>query len=87
MVRHSNGRAASLLDSAGPGTSRPPDSATVSLGGEDDADDAFVVRVHLCEGPFELRVPRASVKARHHRHAKGSNACPTSAERRRGSKR
>jgi hypothetical protein len=87
MVRQSNGRAAALLDSAGPGTSRPPDSATVSPAGEDEADDALVIRVHLCEGPFELRVPRASVKARHPRHAQGFNAYPTSAEQRRGSKK
>jgi len=64
MVRHSNRRVASLLDSAGPGTSRPVDSATVSLAGEDEADDALVVRVPLCQGPIELRVPRAGVKAR-----------------------
>jgi hypothetical protein len=87
MVRHSRARAASLLDSAGPGTSRPPDWATVSPGGEDNADDAFVVRVHPCEDPFEPRVPRASVKARHHRPAQGFNAYPTSAEQRRGSRR
>jgi hypothetical protein len=77
MIRHSNSRAAALLDSAGPGTSRPPDSATVSPGGEDDADDAFVVRVDLCEGPFELRVPRAAVKPRQRRHSEGSNAHAT----------
>jgi hypothetical protein len=83
MVRHSNGRAASLLDSAGPGTCRPTDSpdrsATVSPHVEaDDADDALVVRVQLCEGPFELRVPRASVKGRRHRHhAPGFNADAT----------
>jgi hypothetical protein len=64
MVRHSNGRVASLLDSAGPGTSRPVDSATVSPAGADEADDALVLRVPLCEGPIELRVPRAAVKAR-----------------------
>jgi hypothetical protein len=34
----------------------------------DDADDALVVRVRLCEGPLELRVPRAAVKAGRHDH-------------------
>jgi hypothetical protein len=85
MVSHSNGRAASLLDSAGPGTCRPADSphrsARVSPPVEvDDADDTFVVRVELCEGPVELRVPRASIKARHRHdrhHIKGFNADAT----------
>jgi hypothetical protein len=85
MVSHSNGRAAFLLDSAGPGTCRPADSpdrsATVSPPVEvAEADGTFVVRVELCEGPVELRVPRASVKARpkhHRRHIKGFNADAT----------
>jgi hypothetical protein len=85
MVSHSNGRAASLLDSAGPGTCRPADlpdrSAKVSPSVEAyDADDTLVVRVQLCEGPLELRVPRASVKARRHRrrhHIQGFNADAT----------
>jgi hypothetical protein len=69
MVSHSNGRAASLLDSAGPGTCRPAESpersATVSPPVDvSDADGTLVVRVELCEGPVELRVPRAAVKAR-----------------------
>jgi hypothetical protein len=73
MVSHSNGRAASLLDSAGPGTCRPADSpdrsATVSPPVEvAEADDALVLRIRLCEGPLELRVPRAAVKTRHHEH-------------------
>lgn len=71
MVRHSNGRATSLLDSAGPGTCRPAESpersATVSPPVDVyNADDELVVRVRLCEGPLELRVPRAAVKARPH---------------------
>lgn len=78
MVSHSNGRTASLLDSAGPGTSRPAtESPPVEVG---EKEDTFVVRVELCEGPIELRVPIASVKARpkHHRHhIKGFNADAT----------
>ncbi len=85
MVRHSNGRAASLLDSAGPGTSRPAASparaATASPPVEtSDADDTLVVRVRLCEGPLELRVPIAAVKPRHHQprhHIPGFNADAT----------
>ena len=84
MVSHSNGRAASLLDSASPGTSRPADSgersATVSPPvAVYEADDALVVRVRLCEGPVELRVPRAAVKARsqHRKHIPGFNADAT----------
>jgi len=85
MVRHSNGRAASLLDSAGPGTCRPVYSRrrppTPSPPVEvNDADDVLVVRVPLCEGPLELRVPRAAVKARHHdrrHHIPGFNADAT----------
>jgi hypothetical protein len=81
MVTHSNGRVASLLDSAGPETSRPVDSgarsATVSPPVEVyEADDALVVRVGLTEGALELRVPRAAVKARHQyrHHIRGFNA-------------
>jgi len=85
MVSHSNGRAASLLDSAGPGTCRPADSpvrsAPVSPPVEvDGAEDALVVRVGLCEGLLELRVPRAAVKARPHQprhHIPGFNADAT----------
>ena len=54
MVTHSNGRAAALLDSAGPGTSG---SASLKV---NETDDVLVVRVPLCQGPFELRVPRAA---------------------------
>jgi hypothetical protein len=69
MVGHSNGRAASLLDSAAAGTCSPDHSATASPPVEvDDADDGLVVRVRLCEGPLELRVPRAAGKARHQEH-------------------
>jgi hypothetical protein len=81
---YSNGRVASLLDSAGPGTSRPVDSgarsATVSAPVEVyEADDALVVRVGLMEGLLELRVPRAAVKVRHHHrhHIHGFNADAT----------
>jgi hypothetical protein len=85
MVSDSNARAAALLDSAGPGTCRPADlpdrSATVSSPVEVyDADDALVLRVRLCEGPLELRVPRAAVKSRHdhpRRHIPGFNADAT----------
>jgi hypothetical protein len=74
MVTHSNGRAAGLLDSAGPGTSG---SASLKV---NERDDVLVVRVPLCQGPFELRVPRAADKARHHqprRHVPGFNADAT----------
>ena len=82
MVSHSNGGAASLLDSAGPGTCRPADSpdrsAEVSPPVEiDKAGDALVLRVCLCEGPFELRVPRAAVKDDHRHHIHGFNADAT----------
>jgi hypothetical protein len=75
MVNDSHGRAAALLDSAGPGTSRtdrpsapPPRLHHVRRGTVTpradvyDSDDTVVVRVPLCEGPLELRVPRAAVK-------------------------
>jgi hypothetical protein len=86
MVSHSNGRAASLLDSAGPGTCRPVESpersVTVSPPVDvSDADDTLIVRVELCEGPVELRVPRAVVKARRNQprrhHIPGFNADAT----------
>jgi len=73
MVEDSNGRTASLLESAGPGTCRPPYSRI------DDRDDALV-RVPFCEGAVELRVPRAAVKQRQHhcrRHIEGFNADAT----------
>jgi hypothetical protein len=75
MVTHANGRAASLLDSAGPGTSRPAPHRPHTPHKVHPRDDALVVRVPLCERPFELRVPRAAVKARRHqrRHIPGFN--------------
>jgi hypothetical protein len=80
MVKHSNDRAASLLDSAGPGTCRPAASPSrPSAVHVDDADKDLLVRVPLCEGTFELRVPRARVKARHRpRHIEGIYADTTS---------
>jgi hypothetical protein len=83
MVSHSNGRAASLLDSAGPGTCRPAVSpvstaTTTPPVAVDDGDDQIVVRISLCEGPVELRVPRAAVKAGRPRgHIEGFNADAT----------
>lgn len=66
MVRYSAARAAALLDSAGPGTSRPASSskrpATMSQRVEAPVRDVLVVRVPLCQGPIELRVPRAEAK-------------------------
>ena len=50
MVKDSNGRAAALLDSAGPGTAR--------------SEGARVVRIPLCEGTFELRVPGKPANAK-----------------------
>jgi hypothetical protein len=75
MVKYSNGRAASLLDSAGPGTCRPAVSRSrPSAHHVDEADKGLLIRVPLCEGPFELRVPTARVKARHRRrHIEGMN--------------
>jgi hypothetical protein len=79
MVKYSNDQAASLLESAGPGTCRPavlrrrPPSRPVLKAEED-----LIVRVPLCQGPFELRVPRDRVKAKHRpRHIEGFNADAT----------
>jgi hypothetical protein len=55
MVKESNDRVESLLESAGPGTARPAPPQTRT------------VRVQLCEGPVELRVPRVAGKSRHRR--------------------
>ena len=93
MVRHSDGRTASLLESAGPGTSRPVDSRiqrpvdsrvrrpnVASPVDVYEADDALVVRVRLVQGPLELRVPQGALKARHHHprhHIEGFNADAT----------
>jgi hypothetical protein len=77
MVKYSNDQAASLLESAGPGTRRPavshrrPPARPVPKAEE----DLLIVRVPLCEGPFELRVPRDRFKATHRpRHIEGFNA-------------
>jgi hypothetical protein len=73
MASHSHDHAGALLDSAGPGTSRParrpaprprhvrPVPAALHADVY-DSDDTLVVRVPLCEGPLELRVPRAAVR-------------------------
>jgi hypothetical protein len=79
MVKYLNDRAEALLDSAGPGTSRPGTSRRrppARAGRKADEDD--FVRVPLCAGPFELRVPKDRVKAKHRqRHIKGFNADAT----------
>jgi hypothetical protein len=78
MVKYSNGQAASLLDSAGPGTCRPPVSRRPAARPVPKPEDDVIVRVPLCQGPFELRVPRARGKAKHHpRHIEGFNADAT----------
>ena len=58
MVNDSEGRAAGLLDSAGPGTAGPAPSLP-----RREPDSLRLVRIPLCEGQFELRVPRKMVKA------------------------
>jgi hypothetical protein len=66
MVKDSNGRAAALLHSAGPGTTRP--------------DGERVVRVPLCAGTFELRAHRKAVNAKKRStqgHIEGFNADAT----------
>jgi hypothetical protein len=66
MVKDSSRHAAALLDSAGGGTARQ--------------DDVRLVRVFLCEGPFELRVPRKGVNAKNRPpqdHIEGFNADAT----------
>jgi hypothetical protein len=91
MVNDSHGRAAALLDSAGPGTSRrarPPAPRphharpvkAAPRAGIFESDDTLVVRVPLCEGPLELRVPRSAVKAANkppRSHIEGFNADAT----------
>jgi hypothetical protein len=78
MVKYSNGRAAALLDSAGPGTSRPavsrprPRARPVRK-----AEKDLIVRVPLCQGPFELRVPKARSKGKDRRRIEGFNADAT----------
>jgi hypothetical protein len=72
-VKHSRDRAEALLDSAGPGTSgparrpapRPRHVRPVRSGTRAEvceSGDTVVIRVPLCEGPLELRVPRNAVK-------------------------
>jgi hypothetical protein len=73
MVKHSNGRAPALPDSAGPMTART--RADLS-----ESDDTLIVRVPLCEGPIELRVPREAVHAKKRppqQHIEGFNADAT----------
>jgi hypothetical protein len=78
MVKYSNGQAASLLESAGPGTCRPPVSRRPPARPVPKAEEDLIVRVPLCHGPFELRVPRDRVKAKHRpRHIEGFNADAT----------
>jgi hypothetical protein len=79
MVKYSNARAAALLGSAGPGTGRPAASQRRwSARPARKADEELVVRVPLCEGPFELRVPKARVKAKQRRRLiEGFNADAT----------
>jgi hypothetical protein len=79
MVKYSNGQAASLLESAGPGTCRPavsrrrPPARPVRKTEEDR-----IVRVPLCQGTFELRVPGARGKAKQPAlHIEGFNADAT----------
>ena len=79
MVKYSKGRAAALLDSAGPGTCRPGGSRRRPSGRPvRKPDEDLLVRVPLCAGTFELRVPKDRVKARPpRRHIEGFNADAT----------
>ena len=90
MANHSHDRAAALLDSAGSGTSRPArrpaprprhvrPARAAPRGNVNESDDTLVVRVPLCEGPLELRVPRSAVQAAKRRpsHIEGFNADAT----------
>jgi hypothetical protein len=81
MVKYSNDQAASLLESAGPGTCRPAVSLAAGPAPPrpiPKAEEDLIVRVPLCEGPFELRVPRDRAKAKHRtRHIEGFNADAT----------
>jgi hypothetical protein len=79
MVKYSNDRAASLLESAGPGTCRPPVSRRRPTARPvPKPEEDLIVRIPLCQGPFELRVPRARGKAKHQtRHIEGFNADAT----------
>jgi len=62
MVNDSHHRAEALLDSAGPGTARPAPSPGRRLVRESDGSE--ILRVRLCQGPIDLRVPRKAVRAR-----------------------
>jgi hypothetical protein len=78
MVKYSSDRAAALLDSAGPGTSRPAVSQRRRPARPvRKTDEDLVVRVPLCAGPFELGVSRAPAKAKDRRHIEGFNADAT----------
>jgi hypothetical protein len=91
MANHSHDRATALLDSAGPGTSRPARQPaprprhvrpvnTATRADVYDSGDTVVVCVPLCEGPLELRVPRTAVKASRRlprTHIEGFNADAT----------
>jgi hypothetical protein len=67
MAKYTNGQAASLLESAGPGTCGPPVSRRRPTARPvPKREEDLIVRVPLCQGPFELRVPRARGKAKHH---------------------
>jgi hypothetical protein len=91
MANHSHHRAEALLDSAGPGTSRlarqraprPRHARPVTAAPRAhvyDSDDTLVVRVPLCQGPLELRIPRTAVEAPQRRpraHIEGFNADAT----------
>jgi hypothetical protein len=92
MVSDSHDRTAALLDSARPGTSgparrpvpRPRHVRSVRSGPRvevRESEDTVVVRVPLCEGPVELRVPRTAVKTskrppRHHIEGFNPDATP-----------
>jgi hypothetical protein len=79
MVKYSNRRTEALLESAGPGTCRPAVSRRRSPARPvPKAEEDLIVRVPLCRGPFELRVPRDRVEAKHRpRHIEGFNADAT----------
>jgi hypothetical protein len=61
MVKDSIGRAVGLLDSAGAGTARtapsPARRRVQQSGGSE------ILRVPLCEGAIDVRVPRKAVRA------------------------
>jgi hypothetical protein len=91
MDKHSNGRSAALLESAGPGTSRPAPSPAHRPRHARAASPARrakvheshryeVVRVPLCERTIEVRVPREAVHAKNRppqQHIEGFNADAT----------